>query len=262
MRTAAILCLTALVACGGRTASTSGSDDEATGSGGDESDTRGGEDLPGGDGCEDRDPNVFSSFWLEGYEDDEDIDLDLQCTIYGVADLDDEGYLIQLTNCMDWEGVGVGELELRIHSEPGVEPFLSGGSDARFRYIQTPPFFAGRWFSLRPLPGEGLALGGFSGQNIFPPVDDFDFDPVQMAIATAGCGLVDDPSGCALAERLLLDVEFDGQSVGIHDGQANYVGQLTSYLVIVDSLVQHHELTCMNFPISHYEVLLISIPEG
>jgi hypothetical protein len=246
-----------LVACGGRSSGVDGSGEAGTESG-DDTGTQ-----TGGDGDCPEPAGAYADFYLGHLDELEAANLDLVCTYYGVAPIDEKTMLLQFTQCEDQDGgEPLDALELYFSSSAGAEPFIGGGSKVRLRYVQQPPSHGGRWLMVHDESGDVLFLGGFVGSSFFPAEDDFYFTPLDFAIRTVGCEPVADDSGCGLAERLALEAGWGDSTSIIPDGTLGYVGQLTSYAIAVEQFVSYHEISCEDFAVNQLRVAFTMIPEG
>lgn len=116
-----------------------------------------------------------------------------------------------------------------------------------------------RYLTLRR---AGLALGAFDGSNFSPP-PGFDFQPVTLQVVDTDCP--EQSTECAYKQDAALQVDFDGQSELVFQGQEAFVGQLTSYRVIT-GLVEHELCQPDDCGFSYAEWfvqgLLFRVPEG
>ena len=140
---------------------------------------------------------------------------------------------------------------------------VQAGSEVRLRWVQQPPFIAGKWFTLRNVPGDTLLLAGIEGPAVAPgDAPGFGYEPVSVELVSIGCEPYEHESQCGLAERQAFAVGWDGDSVTVSDGNSGYVGQLVSYQAVVGSALDFAVPACDDFPGQILEALLFLIPEG
>ena len=203
------------------------------------------------------------AFSLTGVDVGQALDWALTCTVASVGPAS-SGTAIMLSQCSEaapGPNPAPTELELVVDSTPPSQPLIQLGQTLQLHWVQEPPFYAGRWFTLRS-EGDTLLLAGIDGPSILPPNSpSFGFDPVEVTFVGSSCELVD-ASGCAMAQRWGLELGWDGVTTTIADSNAGYVGQLVSYHGIVDAAIQYSDIVCDDFASATIVALLVLIPEG
>jgi hypothetical protein len=197
---------------------------------------------------------AFATFAVLNSDGFEEANWDLLCTLGSVGPGDGEsGHVIALTDCASQNG---GD------DQPLVELFVDSNPASTPIELVT-PFIPGRWFTLRGAASGTLLLAGFDGPSLYPwDQPGFDYAPLDLELVSIGCAPFEHDSQCGLAERQGLEVGFDRDVATISDGNFGYVGELVSYQIIVDELLDFPELTCDDFPNQILTALVFSIPEG
>ncbi len=83
----------------------------------------------------------------------------------------------------------------------------------------------------------GLVLAAFDASELSPP-PTFDFEPVALEVVPTDCP--QQPTECVYKQDAALQLEFDGQTAQLFQGQEAFVGQLTSYRVIAGLVERIH----------------------
>lgn len=136
--------------------------------------------------------------------------------------------------------------------------------ELRLWYHRSMPWWQNEWFTLRAVTeGSPLIAGGQKADALLPFDDDTLFSPVQMAVHEGVCGpplTCDDPF-----ERLVVEYEFDGDTLELVDGTSGLVGQQISYKALLRSASKYHDMmNCSIVDVSPmwFTGLLLLIPEG
>jgi hypothetical protein len=246
--------------------------DGDTGDGdGDTGDGDGDGDGDTGDGDGDGDtgncdaPGIATAtFSLDATTFDSMVDWDVICTSGGVQTDLESGYQVVLHDCVEQSGQAVPlEMLLFVDSSPSTQPIVPADLSVRLRWVQVPPFIPGKWFTLHSDPSGTLLLAGVDGPALLPwDAPDFGYEPLGVELVSIGCVPYEHDSGCGLAERMAFEVMWDGDTNTISDLNSGYVGQLTSYQIIVGSALDFGQPLCDDFPSQIMRALFFQLPEG
>jgi hypothetical protein len=157
-----------------------------------------------------------------------DEEVTLGCTVLDVVD---DGMMIT-TVTLDCMG-SMAELQL-VTLDPHHVPSFAPDDPVELHasaYFEDEAVVA-RYLTLRR---GGLALAAFDASEFAPPAG-FDFEPVTIAMVGSDCPAM--PTECVLEQDAALQVDFDGQTALLFQGQDAFVGQLTSYRVITGQVEQ------------------------
>ena len=125
------------------------------------------------------------------------------------------------------------------------------------------PFAGGRWFTVSDTEGT-LLLAGVDAQTLRPDelAPGFDYGDLGVEEIALGCEALEHESACGMAERQALEVSWDGLTSTISDGNSDFVGELLSYAIVVDSALDFAEVDCDDFPSHILRAMFFLIPEG
>lgn len=204
------------------------------------------------------------SFSLDATDFDSMVDWDVICTSGGVATDLESGYQVVLTDCVEQNGQVVpADMILNLDSNPSTMPNVPVDLGVRLHWVQVPPFIPGKWFTLHTEPGGTLLLAGLDGPALLPwDAPNFSYEPLGVELVSIGCTPYEHDSGCGLAERMAFDVMWDGDTNTISDRNSGYVGQLTSYEVVVGSALDFGQPLCDDFPDQILRALFFQLLEG
>ncbi len=192
------------------------------------------------------------------------LDWVLTCTVAAVGPSGD-ATSISLSDCTQTNPGPVpppSQLELVVGSTPPSQPLVEAGGSVQLHWVQEPPFYAGRWFTLRNATGQTLLLAGIDGPSTLPPNSpSFGFGDVDVAFVGSDCELFA-ANDCGTGQRWALELGWDGVTTVIADSNAGFVGQLVSYRGIVDAAINYTDIVCDDFASATIVALLVVIPEG
>jgi hypothetical protein len=145
-------------------------------------------------------------------------------------------------------------------------PPFAVDDELALKYHRSMPWWVNEWFTLRFVTdGAPLLLGGVNADSLLP-LDDDDmtlFSPVQLKSHDGVCGV---PIDCDdQFERLVVQYDYDGDTLELVDGNSGLVGQLTSFKAILHKAWKYHDMMeCSISDVSAewFSGLILLIPEG
>jgi len=235
---------------GSATGGSSGVETSETGSTG-----GGGESCPPSTGA-------GGGFSLAGVDEWAEVSIDITCTLAAIAHPAEGADELTLTDCVDDASDPVDDAVLTITTSPYSPAMVEEGGRLRLRYEGVPPFYSGRWLTLRSDPGNTLLVAGIDGPGLQPWSGDLGYSPLEIGVEEGSCELTPDVTGCGDAERVALGVGYDDTVTVVFDGTSGFVGQLTSYAVLVSRAVLWRDVVCDDFPEAAFGAVFVMIPEG
>lgn len=205
------------------------------------------------------------SFWLSGTPDFDDVRMQKVCEVSSVYPGFEGGWFVTLESCLDESGQFTSH-ELMLNSEPNTQPFVWPGQEVRLDYVQFATWGpVDRMVTLRDAQSDTLWLAGFTGMQM-PSADPsdphyIDLAPLRVDDVGVGCE-AEDTAGCGPQERRGLQVNWMGMQTTVPDQNAGYLGELSSYQIIVGQFWHLLENYCDDYPDRQFEALMLLIPEG
>ena len=168
--------------------------------------------------------------------------------------------------------VGPGEqphadLELRLTGE-WPDPPLDDEPAVRIRYVeQAYAIQVDRWLVIESDGQFSMPLAAVAASDLSPAGEPgFNYGPIQLALASAGCGPSDAGDGCGTIDRLQLSADYSGDSRVILDGSriddlgSADGGDSTQFHVLVPRAVDRVEVTCTDLSSRRVELGIVAYP--